>query len=123
MPITKKKRSPKTAGSARKAPRKTITKIRRKRRTEEEIIAELQEKIQLVRKRATIKEAKKSPAYKAAFSAVKAIDRALEVAAEEDETLMRHALAQGRKSLAAFLVGKGLHLPKANLPRGRKPQE
>jgi len=127
MPISKKTRSTnkrsKTGKTGRSdASRKAVKKTRRKRRTEEEIIAELQEKIQAVRKRATVKEAKKSPAFKAAFAALKALDRALDVAATEEETLMRHALAQGRKPLAEFLTSKGLQLPKANLPRGRKPK-
>ena len=104
------------------AKKKTVKK-RRKRRTPEEIIADLQEEIRRVRARQKARELKSSPAHKAAVLALKAIDKALNVAAEESETGLRHALADGRKSLAAYLEKKGLELPKANLPKGPRPRE
>ena len=102
------------AGSARQ---------RRKRRSPEQIIEDLQEEIRRVRERARQKELKNSPAMKAAAGAVKSIDKALDAAAEEGETSLRHILAEARKPLAAHLEKQGLRLPKANLPKGRKPRE
>jgi hypothetical protein len=53
---------------------------------------------------------------------VRGVDKALEVAAEEGNNALRHALADARKPLAEFLEGQGLKLPKARVPRGRKPK-
>lgn len=95
---------------------------RRKRRSAEEIIADLQEEIRRVRARAIAKELKQSPAYKAAISAVRALDKALAAAADESNTAMRHALATGRKELGTYLEEHGLRLPKARLPKGPRPR-
>ena len=96
---------------------------RRKRRSPDEIIADLQEEIARVRARQRAKELKESPAHKTALAALKAIDKALEVAAEEGETALRHALADGRKSLGSYLEKQGVRLKKANLPKGPRPRE
>ncbi len=111
--MAKKKASTKTATNARK---------RRKRRTPEEIIANLQEEIKRVRSRQAARELKRSPSHKAAISVVKAIDKALDLAAEESETALRHALADARKALGTYLEEKGVRLPKANLPKGPRPR-
>ena len=110
--MTKKK----TAKAKASAPR------RRKRRTPDEIIADLQEEIRRVRARQKARELKESPAHKTALAALKALDKALDVAAEENETALRHALADGRKALGAYLEKQGVRLPKANLPKGPRPK-
>lgn len=104
---------------ARKA---TSGGARRKRRSPEEMIADLEAKIREVKARAAAKELKASPSAKAARAAVKAIDKALDIAAEEGENHLRHALADARKPLAAHLEQQGIKLPKARVPRGRKPK-
>lgn len=105
----------KAAGSA--APKK-----RRKRRSPDEIISDLQEEIRRVRSRQKARELKASPAYKSAITAIRAIDKALEAAAEDAETALRHALADGRKALGAHLEEQGMTLPKVNLPKGPRPR-
>lgn len=95
---------------------------RRRRRSDEELIADLQEKIRQVKTRAATREMKKSPAMKLAISALKSIDKGLEVAAEENQSHLRHALADARKPLAEYLATTGFAIPKANLPRGRRPK-
>jgi hypothetical protein len=111
-----KKRAPK------KVKQKTAPARRQTRRSDEDLIADLQAKISDVRNRAKTREMKRSPAFKAAIASLRNIDRALDVAAEQGETLLRHALAESRKGLAAFLTSQGFKAPKANLPRGRKPK-
>ena len=96
---------------------------RRKRRTEEEIIADLQEEIRRVRERQKARELKSSPGHKAALTAVKALDKALEIATKESDSVLRHVLADSRKNLAAYLEKKGVDLPKVALPKGPKPRE
>jgi hypothetical protein len=95
---------------------------RRARRSPEEMIADLEAKIREVKNRAQAKELKQSPSVKEAMKVVRGVDKALEVAAEEGNNALRHALADARKPLAEFLEGQGLKLPKARVPRGRKPK-
>jgi hypothetical protein len=95
---------------------------RRARRSPEEMIADLEAKIREVKNRAQAKELKQSPSVKEAMKVIRGVDKALEVAAEEGNNALRHALADARKPLAEFLEGQGLKLPKARVPRGRKPK-
>lgn len=86
------------------------------------MIADLQAQIKAVKNRAAAKEIKQSPAMKKAISAVRALDKGMELAQEESNSKLRHALADSRKVLGDFLVEEGLKLPKARLPRGRRPK-
>lgn len=95
---------------------------KRKRRSDEELIRDLQSRIKEVKERQVAKEALKSPAMKAAVRALSAIDRALDVAAEQSSTSLRHALADSRKPLVEELERNGFKTPKAKLPRGRRPK-
>ncbi len=99
------------------------TKKRRKRRSPEEIIAALEREIDRVKTRAQAKELKKSPAHKAALTGLKALDKALGVAADEGETSLQHSLADARKALAGYFENQGLPMPKARMPRGRRPKD
>lgn len=107
----------KTAG------RKTNAVKTRVRRTDDQIINDLKEKLRQVKLRAAARELKSSAAIKTTLTALRAISKALDAAAEEGETHLRHALADARKPLAEFLGKHGVPLPKANLPKGRKPRE
>jgi len=95
---------------------------KRKRRSDEEIIQDLQSRIREVKERQSAKDMQKSPTMKASIAALRAVDRALEVAANHGETGLRHALADARKPLVEFLQRAGLRTPRANLPRGRRPK-
>lgn len=101
--------------------KKKATK-KRIRRTHEQIIADLEKKIEEVKVRAQTKALKRSPAVKTALGAVRQIDRALEQAAKEDDSQLRHALADSRAPLKAYFEEKDVQLPKARLPRGRRPR-
>lgn len=101
---------------------KKATKKKRARRTDEQLINDLQAKIREVKERQKARELLSSPPTKAAVQALTAIDRALELAAEHGETGLRHDLAEARRPLVAALEGRGFKTPKANLPRGRRPK-
>ena len=73
---------------------------RRARRSPEEMIADLEAKIREVKNRAQAKELKQSPSVKEAMKVIRGVDKALEVAAEEGNNAIRHALADARKPLA-----------------------
>lgn len=109
---------------AKKAPKKATKKkaARRKRRTPEEIIADLQSQIRDVKARAAAKELKQSDAIKKSLAAVRALDKGMEMAKEEGNSRLHHALADSRRILGDFLTGEGMKLPKARMPRGRKPK-
>ena len=101
---------------------KKKTGKKRHRRSDEELIGDLKQKIKELRNRQEAKRMKESPAVKASISAIKWMDKALEAAAEEGNTHLRHALADARRPLEAHLSSEGMRLPKANLPRGRRPK-
>lgn len=103
-------------------PKKTGTTRKRKRRSDEELIRDLQDKIRQVKTRQTSRQMQESPPLRATLGVVRAIDKALEVAAGEGETLLRHVLADARKPIAEYLETNGLRIPRANLPRGRRPR-
>ena len=87
------------------------------------MIAELKAKIEEVEQRAAAKELKQSAAIKRSLSIVRNIDKALEEAEEEGISTLRHSLAESRAPLETFLLDRGVKLPKARLPRGRKPKK
>jgi hypothetical protein len=98
-------------------------KKKRIRRSPDQIIADLQSEITRLREKQKAKELKNSPSLRSSLAALKAIDKALDVAAEEGDSTMRHTLADCRRILAAQLEKAGFTLPKANLPKGRRPKE
>ncbi len=95
---------------------------KRVRRSAEQMIADLERQIEQVKQRAQAKVLKRSPAVKTALAAIRQIDRALELAAEEEDSGLRHALADARAPLKAVFEEKGVKLPKARLPRGPRPK-
>ena len=94
---------------------KAATKKKRNRRTHEQMIADLQAKIESLKKRQVVKKAKRSPALKNTVDAVRAIDMAL---GANPEGPLKKSLAEAREPLVAFLQLEGIPMPKR---RGRKP--
>ena len=82
----------------------TASGARRKRRSPEELIADLQKQIEEVKARAASREVTRSASVKMTIGVVRSLDKALELAKEEDQTVLRHALADARKPLAGFLT-------------------
>ncbi len=94
---------------------------KRHRRNDEELISDLKNRIAELKHRQEARRLKESPSIRAAVSAVRHLDKGLNLAAEEGNGQLRHALADARKPLEAYLRGEGMKLPKARLPRGRRP--
>lgn len=94
---------------------------KRTRRSPDQMIADLKAKIEAVRRRAAATELKKSPAIRRTLTIVRSVDKTLDMAAQEGQTALRHSLAGARAPLADFLGRQGVKLPKARMPRGRKP--
>jgi len=95
---------------------------RRRRRTPDQIIAELQEKIESVQRRAAVREMKTSAAMKRTFTILGNTNKAMSEAADERNSGLQHALADAYKALAAYLESQGIEPPKTRLPRGRRPK-
>jgi len=91
------------------------------RRSSEQMIADLQARIQVIKSRASASELKKSPSVRATLTIVRQLDKTLDMANDEGNQV-RHALAQARKPIADYLYAQGVRLPKPRLPRGRKPK-
>lgn len=89
------------------------------RRTPEQIVADLEAKIEAVKARAAAKEAKGTPEGQALIAAVRAIDKAAAVAGEAQNQELGAALESARAALAPAIVGMGLRMPEAKR-RARK---
>jgi phage shock protein A len=82
-----------------------VEELKRVRRTDERLIADLEARIAALKARAAQKKAKRSPGLAHTIKAVKAIDAAM--AATED-VAMRRALDEARATLSACLSLQGL---------------
>ncbi|MEZ6017288.1 MAG: hypothetical protein R3F49_19395 [Planctomycetota bacterium] len=94
----------------------------RYRRSDDELIADLKERIAQLKQRADAKKLKTSPSMKRTLTIVRSIDKALEEANEEKNNDLRRILVDARAPIAAFLGEQGVKLPKPRGPRGRKPR-
>ena len=81
------------------------------RRTSDQMIADLEAKIEAVRKRAVAKAAKSTDEGKLFLAAVKATDKALGAAQESGSKEMAHALESARASLGEHLIQMGVRAP------------
>lgn len=78
---------------------------KRTRRSEEQLIADLEARIAAVKARAARKQAKANPALRHTAAALKSIDKAL---AETDDNTVRTALQEARTTLSACLALDGV---------------
>jgi predicted ArsR family transcriptional regulator len=81
----------------------------RKRRGEDQLIADLQAKIEHLKARAATKAAKKDPTFRHVNKAIKAIDAAMDATGD---AALRRALQEARVTLAACLQLQGVAVPR-----------
>ncbi|MFT5050785.1 MAG: hypothetical protein ACI8QZ_002188 [Chlamydiales bacterium] len=96
---------------------------KRHRRSDEELINDLKGRIKELKDRQESRRLKESASIRSALTAVRHIDKSLDLAADENNSHLRHALADARKPLEEYLLSEGLKLPKARKPRGRRPSK
>ena len=94
----------------------TETKRNRKRRTPDQIVADLEAEIERVKARAAAKEAKQSAEGKAFIAAVKALDKAMETAKTED---VHRALEAARVPISEQMIRMGIRLSSRRRARSR----
>ena len=87
---------------------------KRIRRTEEQLIADLEARIHSLKQRALQRQARANPAMRHTTAAVRSIDKALEAA--EDATT-RTALQEARTTLSALLAVDGRAVPSPSAKR------
>jgi hypothetical protein len=114
----KKRASKKNTAASSAAPKK-----RRGRPTDANLIKNLEARIKEVKDRMSKKSQKDLTHLKSATKALKAINSAMVAAKKAGDKHLRHALADGFRSIASHYKANGYATPKANLPRGRRPKK
>lgn len=123
MPGSKPRPPPPSKTMAKKKATKSASNGKKRiRRTAEQRILDMQAEIERLKAKAAMQELKKSASMKAAITALRYMDKGLDLAAEEGNSHLRHALADARRGLGGFLEERGVKLPKANLPKGPRPK-
>jgi hypothetical protein len=82
------------------------------RRTEKQLIEDLERRIEAARRRLSWKEASQVPSIKLSVSALKALDRALEETSPRSDKELHQALTAARTALHEVLQERGLPAPR-----------
>ena len=85
-----------------------MTATKRTRRTQEELIADLQAEIATIKAKAEREKTKKDPALRHVASALRAVDKALELSQDK---VLRTALNEARLTLSSCLAASGVEVP------------
>ncbi len=93
---------------------------KRHRRSSEELIADLQCKIDDVRRRQESLLLKKSPGVRAALAALQTLEKGLAASDEDDDRELQQALNSAREPLAAFVQARGIQIIKRRRSKGRR---
>jgi hypothetical protein len=94
---------------------------KRQRRSEEQMIEDLEARIAAIKAKAERKKAKRDPALRHISGAIRSIDKAL---AESDDSATRSALDEARSTLSACLSLNGVHAaPVQKAGRRRSSQD
>jgi hypothetical protein len=95
----------------------------RYRRSDEELIADLQKRIEDLKQRKAAKEMKADPAQKDASAAFRALTKAVDAAKGSADSDLKRALSESQRVLAEYFESKGLKVPKARKPRARRKKK
>ena len=100
--------------------RKPKEGMQRYRRTDAELIADLEKKIAELKVRKATKALKASPAAAQANNAYRALTKGIDLCQGSDDSDLKRALSGAQRTLADHFETKGISLPKARKPRARK---
>ena len=92
----------------------------RYRRSDEELIADLQKRIEELKKRKAAKKVKADPAAKEMTAAFRALTKAVENSKKSADADLKRALSGAQRTLAEYYESKGINVPKARKPRARR---
>ncbi len=94
----------------------------RVRRSDEQLLQDLQKKIEQIQRRAAARQAKRAPRIRLTAQALRAIEKAREAAASEGDGALRDLLSDVREPVAGFLRELGVQLRKTRRPKGGRPK-
>ena len=92
----------------------------RYRRSDDEMILDLKQKIDELEKRKAAKVIKSDPATKEANMAFRSLTKAVEKSKDSADADLKRALSEAQRSLAGYFESKGMKVPKARKPRARR---
>src|SRR4051812_534152 len=92
-----------------------VEESKRVRRSDEQLIADLEARIESLKTRAAQKKAKRSPALSHTLKALKAIEAAMQAS---EDAAMKRALDEARGLLSACLSLHGVAVTGGGVPRG-----
>ena len=102
-----------------KAPRRAKKKATKRRpRTPQNILADLRDR---VRHYEELADATSSPSMRQALAIVRSLNKTLDQASEDGNSMLRYVLSDARRPLAKYLRSQGMDVPTVKLPRGRRP--
>jgi hypothetical protein len=93
---------------------------KRTRRTEEQMIQDLEARIAAIKAKAERKKVKRDPALRHISGAIRSIDKAL---GETGDSATRQALSEARNTLSACLSLNGVVVASSGRPRGRRSSQ
>ena len=105
------------ATKAKRAPKPGNTRYRR---SDEELIQDLQKRIEELKARKAVKKLKASPASNQANNAYRALTKGIDMCKGAEDAELKRALSEAQRTLADYFETKGIALPKARKPRARK---
>lgn len=100
----------------------TSAKKERTRRTPDQIVADLEARIEQVRARTLAREARQLPEVKALVVGARAVDKAIAVAGEARRDELVRGFESARAGLGEQLVALGVRLPDRKARRGRREE-
>ncbi len=93
----------------------------RTRRTADERLEALKQQIASIEAREKAKELKDDPTARYAIKVARELNRGVKLAKATKDSALQHAVADAHQAIGSYLEGKGLNVPKARRPRGRRP--
>ena len=93
----------------------------RKHRTADDRITALKDQIASIEAREKAKELKDDPGVKYAVTTARSLNRGVKLAEANKDTALQHAVADAHQAISDYLAEKGVRMPKARRPRGRRP--
>lgn len=100
----------------------TATKPRRKRRSPEQIISDLEAEIKRVKERQKLKELQEFESVKCLKKGMKQLAAGMDAAKDEGDAEMRHVIADAWRPIERYFKKHGITVEKIDMPKGPRPR-
>lgn len=115
-----KKKAARSAKKVRRKPGPKPGSTRKHRNADDRILA-LKDQIASIEAREKAKELKDDPGVKYAVTIARSLNRGVKLAESNKDPALQHAAADAHQAISNYLAEKGVRMPKARRPRGRRP--